>query len=430
MKKYILLIGLLCYAFLPSMAEGKSTVYQDSTTQKRKDHFGSFQAMPSEEIEKFRSMAEDFAEQAAKFKDTFPTDFGKEFAELNFDKQFADLDFGEGLANMAENSKEFNFFFQNKENKNPTRIEKKSFSNISEIEIDHKYGNIIVKESGSKQVDLEIQYFDSNNKAGCDISVSKGILSIVTISEGRNSSSGRQNAKINYIITVPRNTGISVNLKYGNMKMDNHRGAFAANISYGNLDVESFSDVTPTLNIKYGNLKVASAQDISLKTSYSNMKIGKAKKIQLSGTYSNYEIDDIEFLDTDENYSYGDFKIKSIHTMKANVKFANIAINNLISDMTVKASYSDIIIKNLSFKFKNIDIDGAYSDVTVFLPENLSTSISANLLFGDLDISKKHSVNYSQQSNENHRIKKTGVIGKNPKASIKVINQYADVRIK
>ncbi|MDN2750872.1 hypothetical protein PAI95_09370, partial [Campylobacter jejuni] len=34
----------------------------------------------------------------------------------------------------------------------PDRIEKKSFSNISEIEFFHKYGNIIVKESNSSQI--------------------------------------------------------------------------------------------------------------------------------------------------------------------------------------------------------------------------------------------------------------------------------------
>jgi len=417
MKKYIILLGFLSYVIMPAIS-GPS-IYQDSTRHNKDNNKSEFIFMTSEDLEKFNSMSEEFEE------------LKESFSNFDFQNDFNELDFGEELASLKENFKDFgetfNYNTKDKEDKAPTRIEKKSFSNISEIEVDHKYGNIILRESNSKKIELEIQYFDSkDNKATCDISVSKNLLSVITTTSNKN------NVKINYIISIPRNTGLFINLKYGNMKIDEHRGAFAANISYGNLDAQTFSGTTPDINIKYGNMNINSAKDIKLIASYSKVNLGKVDNLKVSGKYTNYEINEIKTIDTGEEYSYGDFKIKTITSMNAKVKYADITIDNLISDLGVNVAYSDINIKNVSANLTSININGSYSDVMIILPENLSVGISTDLFFGNLIVSKKHNVIYTQQIQENNLVKKTGIIGnsKNPKATIKVSNKYADVRIR
>lgn len=413
MKKYILLIGVLCLSTLPTIAgnDGKLAVLQDSTKQSKKDsavkkdkifNFEGFDEFPDLE-----SLNEDILKEASKMAD--------ELSSLSND--FSTL------------GSSFNFSYESKEKKEkvPTRVEKKNYSNISEIEIDHKYGDIVIRESSTKQVELEIQYFDNKNaKATCDITTSKNILFLTT-------TFTRNNTKINYIINIPRNTGLTVILKYGNIKLDEHRGTFDANLSYSNLNAQSFSNTTPSIRMKYGNLNIGSAQNILLTASYSKVKIEKANQVNLSGKYTDYVIDNIGTIDTGDSYSYGNFKIGTITTMKANVKYADINIENLLSDFILNSSYGNVNIKTETGKFNNITIDGSYTDITVTMPENSSTAFDVDLKYGDLNISKKHTkVSYSQQEEKNNNVKKTGIMGnsKTSTSQIKISNKFADVRIR
>lgn len=436
MKKYILLIGILYFAILPTIESSNIgvTTYQDSVRQSKKNN-----PVPSpfsqKDIDNITAQAESIAKNAGKMAEEQMAELDKHMAELNtqlsqfdFQYEFTDLaDLNLDLQDLG-NQNGFNFNWNEKKEKTPTRTEKKNFSNISEIEIDHKYGNIVVKESSSKDVELEIQYHDSKNaKASCDISTSKGILFITTTSSSKN------NEKINYIINIPRKTALTTILKYGNMKVNEHRGAFQAKLSYSNLDAHTFSETTPSINIKYGNLNIESAKDISIVASYSKAKIGKAEKIQLSGKYTDYFIDNVNVIDTDDSHSYGNFKIGTIGSMKANVKYADINIDNLLSDFNVTASYGNMSIKIVNPKSSNITVNGSYSDVTVIVPENTPTSFDVKLTYGDLNISKKHSnVSYTVNNDENQRVEKTGTIGgsKSPKIKINVSNKYADVKIR
>lgn len=319
--------------------------------------------------------------------------------------------------------------------KTPIRVEKKLFTNISNIEIDQKYGNIVVRESNSKQVDLEIQYFDTKtDKATCDISISnsssKGLLLIATTTQ---SSRGGSNPQINYILSIPQNTALTVNQKYGNIRLDDHNGKFTGNLSYSNLDAQSFGEQKPEINIKYGNVNINSVTDIALKASYSKTKIQNARNIEISDSkYSDFSLDNVEVINAVKSLLYNNFKIGTVSEMNANMLYTEVKIDKLISSFTSDCTYSDITLQSTGNKLRNITMDGSYSDLMIILPEGASAAFDASLSNGDISISKKHQVTYTQQSLSGFTVKKTGTIGnsKNPKAVIKVSNKYADIRIR
>lgn len=408
MKKYILFISILCFTISSAMAEKNPdiAVYQDSIKKKKRTMPG----FSEKDMEEWKAMAEEMAKQ------------GEMLAQ-----QFEQFEQFEGLS-IPDNMNGLQFNWKDAKERKPTRTEKKVFNSISEIEIDHKYGNIIVKESSSKQIDLEIQYFDNgSNKASCDISSSKGILFITTTSSSQN------NEKINYIISIPRKTALNIGLKYGNLKMDNHSGTFKANISYGNLDAQSFSTDSPSIDIKYGNINIGSVKTLSLAAAYSKVFIDNLDKLQVSSKYTDYVIKNAGLIDTGDLSSYGNFKIGTLGTMKANIEYSDVSIDNLTADFTAKTAYGNINIKTPNPKSCNITVDGAYSDVTVIVPENTPTAFNVNLKYGNLIISKKHSnVSYTHDNTNNQNVEKIGSLGdsKNPKIKINVLNKYADVKIR
>ncbi|MDR1717411.1 MAG: DUF4097 domain-containing protein [Prevotella sp.] len=309
----------------------------------------------------------------------------------------------------------------------PTRIEKKSFSNISEIEFFHKYGNIIVKESNSSQIDLEIQYFDKRDQsASCNIAMSNKLLSITTNNTGRSNSK----PQINYIIAVPKNISLNINLDYGDVKLDKLNGSFDANLSYSDLSAQALNKAA-SVKARYSDVKIGEAQDISISGSYSDFKIEKAKRVESSGNYNDCRFNNVQTLVIPKSSSYGDMKIGTIGSMTGQLMYADIIIDNLLSDIDIRSSYGDVTIKGMSPKVKTINVKGSYCDVAIGLPLNISATFDASLVYGDLNISKKYAVKYTESIEKSNKVTKKGQIGNGtPTATIVVSNNYADIDIR
>ncbi|MDR2956092.1 MAG: DUF4097 domain-containing protein [Prevotella sp.] len=345
-------------------------------------------------------------------------------------------DLSESMKELSKNIKpiQFNFQFNNAgvdQDRNPDRIEKKTFQNISEVEFFQKYGDIIVRESNGKDIQLEIQYFNEKdskkeNEAICNISVTNKLLSIETSNSGK----GNRGAKINYIISIPNNIALNVDLKYGNIKIDKLNGRLSTNLSYSNLSVKEISEQKTSIKAKYSDIKIDQAKDLDFSTSYSDIHVTKAASVEISGNYNDYVFSDIQSLSTKQSISYGDIKIGNVASINADVKYIDISIDNLISTMNTTTAYGDINIKDVSTKLKNIDIKASYADVSLGLPPGVSVGFDFNLNYGDFSLSKKYEVQYTESSDRNNRVVRKGQIGKgSPTATIQISNNYADIKI-
>lgn len=307
----------------------------------------------------------------------------------------------------------------------PSRVETKVFSNITKVNFEHQYGDIIVGESRSKQVELEIRYFDTDGrKAISTVSSANNMLTVKTMNVGRNS------AKIDYVISVPKNTTLNIDLRFGTVKMDNYQGAFSSNLTYSNLKAGSFADNKPVIQGRYGNVTIGNVEDIAIDASYTNVTITNADRMELSGRYNNYKVDKVKDIVSQSAVS-GSFKIGSIEKFNGDMKYVNMVIDNLTSSLSSNCDYSNIKINNFSTRHVNVDIGGRYSDVVLTIPVNVSASFNIDLKNGNFDVDKKHVIKYTQQSDNSKRMIKKGQIGsKKPTAVINISNSYADVKFK
>lgn len=318
------------------------------------------------------------------------------------------------------------------QDQSPTLTEKKTFSKIDKIEIDHSYGNIFINETNGKEIEVEIQYFDNTEKkATVEIGTTKQLLSIHTIYENQNDFKRNSNVRINYILSIPKNVGLTVYLKYGNLKFKDFSNPFTGNISYGNLDANDFTGIKPSLRIRYGNLTINKVDDISITTDYSNLKISHAKKIELSGKYNNYTFENVDNIVTPDGSSYNNFNIGNIKTFESDVKYGSISIDNIESDLSVVCAYTTVRVNNLSKQFKNMSIKGSYSDIIIDLNPELSVNFEVDIRYGDLIVSQKYDVKYRENTDRDNRVSKKGTIGdKTPTANFILSNTYSDIRIK
>lgn len=310
----------------------------------------------------------------------------------------------------------------NQRSKTPKSTETKSFSNISEIDFRHQYGNIVVKESKSKQVELQIQYFSNRNqKNPVNISTTKGQLIIDSKSTSR--------AEIDFIINIPRNTKLNINLKYGKLRMDEFHAPFSSNLSYSSLNADGFSGAKPVIKDRYGKITIGQAQDIDIDASYSKVNIAKANRINLSSNYSDNVFSNVQNL-VIKGTSSGDFKIGTIGNISGNLNYADIKIDNLSSTLTTKCNYSDIQINSISSN-ANINVNSNYSDIILSIPSNIGATFNVSLHQGDMIVSKKYLVKYTEHIERADSVIKKGQIGsKKPTAVIDITSNYADVKIR
>jgi hypothetical protein len=313
--------------------------------------------------------------------------------------------------------------------KTPTRVEKKSYSNVNEIKFDQSYGNIVVRESDSKQIELEIQYYDGKKyQFVSEIASASNTLSIKTVVP---KNMRNDNCRIDYIISVPLNTALTVDLKYGDIKMTDFHGDFKAQLAYSNLKAESFFCPNPVIFCKYGDINLGAVEDLNIQTEYSDVKIKKVKTLKVTNKYTDYIINQVQTIAEESASSYGDFKIGSANTIYLKLNYSDLIIDNLETNLKTKCSYSDVKIKNVSKNLKNIDFQGSYSGITLSLDPELSANLDINLKYGDLNVASKYTTKFTLSEKENNKIVKKGVIGnKTPTANIVISNTYEDVIIK
>jgi len=259
-----------------------------------------------------------------------------------------------------------------------TRVEKKTFSGISDITVTNQFGNVTVKESSGKQVELEIRYFDVDGKpqAACTVSTSGSQLSISTNDANNGDHNNNQGSipNIDYVLAVPKNISLTVNLKFGNLTT--------------------------------GNM-----QKLTANTSFSTVKIDYVEQANITDKFSNYTIGDAKYLT-------GDFK------------YSTILIQNVQSKLTIGIDYSHIELRNTSSKIDKVSIKGSYSDMKLSFPTDLSATLDAHVRFGNIEIDKKYTVKYSNESSSNFAKTKNGQIGSGkPTATINLSNLYANIDI-
>jgi hypothetical protein len=311
----------------------------------------------------------------------------------------------------------------------PSRIEKKSFANTNEINFEHSFGSITVKESDSKQIQLEIHYYDGkNDKPVCEISTEKNRLSIKSIVPKNRRN---ETIKIDYIIAIPRNIALKVELKYGDIKMDDFYGDFNAKLAYSNLIAQALNGAQAVISCKYGIIQIGKAEDLTLATEYSNVKIDALKKLDVKSKYTNYKMNKVQAILPGSSSAYGDFNIGTAGAISMKLKYSDLIIESIETSLDVKCAYSVVKINTASKQLKSINLNGSYSDLTLGLHPELSADFDISLTYGDLIVAKNYNVKYAISEERNNKIKKTGTIGsKSPTAHIVVSNTYADVKIK
>lgn len=306
----------------------------------------------------------------------------------------------------------------------PDKIESRVFSSVGEVVFDQKYGNIQIIESITNEVQLEIRYFYGKNNRipTCEVQQSGKNLQIRTI------ESGKDNSKIDYVISVPKNVNMTITTKYGNVEINDFYGIFKLNMGYGNLSAGTFGKEV-SIDGKYSNYTINTVGQLTLDSDYSNVTIKKVSKLDAKSKYSNFKISDAGEMSL--TASYGKVSLDQVSSLDITLKYTDTTIGKLAKSIEADCSYSNITVKDTGANLESVHITGKYSDISISPDASISAEIKFEARYGNIRISKNWNTEYVNKEETNNTSYRKGTLGKGtPKTKMKITTSYGDINIR
>lgn len=294
------------------------------------------------------------------------------------------------------------------------------------LEIEGKYGDIIVTTWDKQQIDFNVKIEVKGNDSK---QVEARLKSInVDIVQNGNKICAETSFKnypyknfsgfvsINYYVKVPKDVFMELDTKYGNINVGTVYKKFEVDIKYGNLTADSLLD-NNSIDVNYGNVKVNYAKNISLELDYGDCKINRVDNLESELGYSNLVATEIGQGTLKNQYS--NVKIEKIDHLNTRNQYSDMKITNVAQFLYAKLQYSDLkfICENMN---PNIEIEGQYSDVNFKINENASFRYELKTIYGDIKTSGLFDVKDN---------KAYGVYKNESQGLIKISLQYGDIKI-
>ena len=262
------------------------------------------------------------------------------------------------------------------------------------VNIENKYGSVVVTESKSNQVSLKITIEVNSNsdekaqevfdRISINFSNSSDFVSAITEIEEKKSGwtswfswGSTINFKINYDVKMPisahlklknkygdvnltdLNNGLDLVLKYGNISMRSVEAKTSLDLGYGNMDFGDLGDLND--NVKYSKIQGSSAQEVSISSKYSTFNVGDIASLKSDTKYDTYVIDKVG--DIRNSGKYDKWEVKEVENVKISSKYSPIWIDKLIGDLLVDQKYGNIEVEEVVCNSARIEIDAEYTDV-------------------------------------------------------------------
>ncbi|MEO3403056.1 hypothetical protein AAFN85_04080 [Mucilaginibacter sp. CAU 1740] len=236
------------------------------------------------------------------------------------------------------------------------------------INIDNKYGKVIVNTWTKNEVKVDVQIVVGAN----DEDKVQKMLDAVTIRDNKDGSGvsfrtsinqgdsddngsgiwgslfGKKNSvrkmEINYTVYMPAKNPLNVSNKYGSTELPDLSGKLNISNSYGSLRAKALTHPASQIRVRYGSATIETLTGSDLDVAYGSLSLGDCDKINA-------------------DVSYGSAKIGKITTSgNINVKFSgalNIGeVDKNVKSLSVNSSYSSV-------KLGVSDAQNADFDITV-----------------------------------------------------------------
>ena len=321
---------------------------------------------------------------------------------------------------------------------------KKSFNeayNTTEntsLQVSNRFGSIVIENTTDENMSINVEVrveAPSERKAQdildqIDIIINKVGHTVSAYTEIDNAKwRGNVNVNIDYHILMPAHVDTKLEMKYGNVDIDQLTGRFNAEVKYGIFKanrIESSDGDLSHVELAYcDGAFMGLITHMKLDLAYSDCRIMRGEALDFDAKYSDLEIGDIHILKGE--VGYGDIEIETTVNAKIEVKYSDFSIDFVKESLEIEAKYTDIEVDEVAPAFSLIKIETAYGDVDVDLGQ-ANCQVYLETTYGDLHHPQ---MMVSEQDRESNSRYIKGFIGSNDSASrVNIVGRYADLDLR
>ena len=306
----------------------------------------------------------------------------------------------------------------------------------TEIEINNKYGNVVINKWDKNVLDLKVMV-EARGKTDSktskildaieiDISdrISSGTLSIET---EIGSINGNSSFNVHYEVTMPGSNPMKLTNSFGSIYMGSYSGNLNVVVKYGQFQAEDLDNANIRVEFSNSRCEIEGLKSGEIDLRYSKMSVEALGEVEISSQFSELEIEEAGDVKIDGRY--GKFEFEEINTLDADLQFSGLTIEYLIESLNLDARHGDgIRIENVSNNFKEIDIDSEFSSIDISLESGASALLDFDLSHGNLK-AEGDGINFSKVSKDHTSSEYEGYLGnKNTTSSIRISTRHGNIR--
>lgn len=353
----------------------------------------------------------------------------------------------------------------NQERREFTKVIKKEFdiAKNGTTALYNKYGKVDVKtwdnnrvkvevtiivnassESAAQQVfdRIDINFFNKDNYVKAETIIESGKSSWWG---DWGSSNNRSDYSINYEVYMPTSNNLelankygdayvapiegvaTVDVKYGNIKMQGVKNDAKITLGYGNGSIINAYNVTA--DISYSTMTFGTVRDVDITSKYCSQKIvfDKVSNIRSTTKYDTYEIGTVRELRNEGGYD--NFRIGTAENVIINSKYTQVNIDKLNKLLDLDMQYGGSSVGNLSKEFTSVNLVGKYTDFKIAVESGANFSLDASTTYAGITYPSDMNVSYEKEKSSSHEVK--GHLGKEGGKSVIVARlSYGGLKVR
>lgn len=195
----------------------------------------------------------------------------------------------------------------------------------------------------------------------------------------------RRDMKVNYEIYLPRGTDITLKNNYGDIDIEGCHGKLDATVEHGDIRISEEMRYVKA-NINFGKFRAHTLERGNITIRNGRLNLNEVNVLQLESVGTDIQLSTVTSLDLDSKND--DIEIDRVNTIKGEVRYGELVINELESFFDLRLHQNDCTIMALTSADAQLNVDQVSSDFEL-QSNGIGLNIVASMEAGRLRLPKE-----------------------------------------